>query len=83
MVWPFEKDQVVHSARERLKDAAPEAAVEFALTALRLMLEERSWATYALNQVVGGVLRRCDFAPSQSGPQRKTHSNTFEMAWRL
>jgi hypothetical protein len=57
-VWPAERDQVVRSALERLKDAPPEAAVEFALAGLRLMREEQTWAAYALNHVVGNVLRR-------------------------
>jgi len=57
-VWPDEQEQVVRSALERLKDAPPEASVEFVLTGLRLMREDRNWATYALNPVVGGVLRR-------------------------
>lgn len=58
MVWPDEREQVVRAALERLKDAPPEAAVEFALAGLRLMREERDWATYPLNHAVGGVLRR-------------------------
>ena len=58
-VWPYEKDEVVHAALERLKEASPETAVGFVLAGLRLMREgERGWPSVALNSVVGGVLRR-------------------------
>lgn len=56
-VWPYEQEQVVRTALDRLKEAPPETAVEFVLAGLRLMREERGWA-YALNPVAGGVLRR-------------------------
>ncbi|HEY1340775.1 MAG TPA: DUF4132 domain-containing protein [Bryobacteraceae bacterium] len=42
-----------------LKDASPEAAVEFVLTGLRQMREgERDWAAHTLNSAVSGALRR-------------------------
>ena len=58
MVWPGEMEQMVRSTLKRLEDAPPEAAVEFVLTGLRVMREERSWATEVLKGAVGGVLRR-------------------------
>jgi len=53
-----EADGIRDSALARLKDAPPEAAVEFALSGLRLLRQEQSWLSHVLNQVVGGVLRR-------------------------
>ena len=57
-VWIFEKDELVHAATERLKEATPGEAVEFVLAGLRLSRDGGEWATFALNPVVGGVLRR-------------------------
>jgi Domain of unknown function (DUF4132) len=53
-----EADGIRDSALARLKDAPAQAAVEFALSGLRLVRQEQSWFSQVLNQVVGGVLRR-------------------------
>ena len=53
-----EADEIRDSALARLKDAPAQAAVEFALSGLRLLRQEQSWFSHVLNQVVGGVLRR-------------------------
>ena len=57
-LFTTDADGICDSALARLKDAPPEAAVEFALTGLRLIRQEQSWFSHVLNQVVGGVLRR-------------------------
>jgi len=57
--WFGQRDELFALVMERLKDASPEAAVEFVLTALRLVRQEpRSWLAYALNPAAGKVLRR-------------------------
>ena len=51
--------EILSQALAPLKDAPPEAAVEFALAGLRIVREERStWFSHALNHAVGVVLRR-------------------------
>jgi len=57
-LWTAEADEIRDSALARLKDAPAQAAVEFALSGLRLARQEQSWFSQVLNQVVGGVLRR-------------------------
>ena len=57
-LWTAEADEIRDSALARLKDAPPEAAVEFSLTGLRVIRQEQSWFSQVLNQVVGAVLRR-------------------------
>jgi hypothetical protein len=58
-VRPFERDEAVRAALERLKEASPETAVEFVLAGLRLIREgDHDRASHALNSIVGGVLRR-------------------------
>ena len=57
-LWPMERDAIVRTALERLKDAPSETAIEFALAGLRLMQDRQSWLSDVLNHAVGGVLRR-------------------------
>ena len=57
-LWPFELDEILNASLERLKDAPPEAAIEFALSGLRRMRQDQSWLTHVLNRAVGHVLRR-------------------------
>ena len=56
---PKQRDEILNAAMAPLKDAPPEAAVEFVLTGLRIVREEPStWFVHALNHGVGNLLRR-------------------------
>ena len=54
----FESEAVLQAALERLKDAPPEVAVEFALAGLRAAQPPQAWMTHVVTQAVGSVLRR-------------------------
>jgi hypothetical protein len=57
--FPKQRDEVIARMLAPLKDAPPDAAVEFVLSGLRIIREESStWFAHALNRAVGGVLRR-------------------------
>ena len=56
---PKQLDEIVNRAMAPLKDAPPEAAVEFALTGLRIFRDEPpTWFFGALQHGVRSVLRR-------------------------
>ena len=57
-VWTFEVDEIAGSAAAKLKDLAPEAAVAFAIEALRIIRDDRTWLAPVLNRCVSHVLRR-------------------------
>ena len=57
-IWEFESEAVLQAALERLKDAPPEVAVEFALAGLRAAQPPQAWMTHVVTQAVGSVLRR-------------------------
>jgi hypothetical protein len=56
---PKQRDESINLAIAPLKDAPPEAVVEFVLTGLRIVREgPGSWFVHALNHAVGKALRR-------------------------
>lgn len=57
-LWAEQADEIRDATLARLKDAQPGAAIEFALTGLRLIRQEQSWFSHVLTQVVASVLRR-------------------------
>src|SRR5215472_12677210 len=57
--FPKQRDEVITRLLAPLKDAPPDAAVEFVLAGLRTIREESStWLAHALNHAVASVLRR-------------------------
>jgi hypothetical protein len=55
---PAYSDEVAKAATDRLKDAPDETAVEFAMACLRLLQQERSALSQALQRATSDVLRR-------------------------
>jgi hypothetical protein len=56
---PIQRDERINAAIAPLKDAPPEAAVEFVVIGLRMVREgPGSWFMHALNHATGKVLRR-------------------------
>jgi len=58
-LWSLDVEEVVDSTLARLRDCAPETAIEFALAGLRLSRTEgETWFAHVVIQSVGHVLRR-------------------------
>jgi hypothetical protein len=56
---PRQRDETISLAIAPIKDTPPDVAVEFILTALRIVCEDQSsWFAHALKHAVGIVLRR-------------------------
>ena len=66
LVWQEDSEKAARRALVLLNDAPSEVAVDFALSGLQIVREDRTWVGRAVHQAVGMVLRRkLDFTEDQ------------------